>query len=163
MPPGWQRMECLLLRVPHPRRHPPTPLTVSPAVRDTLEHLPLLFCQTSPCRLQMKVTVRDSSPLTRRRSHERCVPPPPRTPRPLWRRAAPPPRPKLRGRSRSPRRSSRTIPHARCVCRPNARGTSGGAPCPAAPCVVPAAPSAFEAGPLEALARISVSVSGSTQ
>ena len=82
---------------------PPTPLTVSPAVRDTLEHLPPLVYQTSPCRSQRKVTARDASPLTCRRSRERCVPPPPRTPRSLRRHAGPPPHSKLRGRGCSPR------------------------------------------------------------
>ena len=51
-----------MLRVPSPHHYPRTPLTVSPAVRDTLEHLLPIVCQTSPCRSQRKVTARDASP-----------------------------------------------------------------------------------------------------
>ena len=95
-------------------------------------------------------------PTTRRHSRERCVPPPPRTPCSLWRHGGPPSHSKLRCRGCSPRRVVAHNPPARCVTHPYARGTPGDAKCPVAPCVVPAASSAFGAGPLEALARISV-------
>ena len=93
-----------MLRVPHPRRHPPH---VTHRVSCSPRHPrrpPPLVCQTSPCRSQRKVTARGVSPLTRRRSRECCVPPSPRTPRSLRRHSGPPPHPKLRGRGRSPRR-----------------------------------------------------------
>ena len=130
-----------MLRVPHPRRYPPTPLTVSPAVRDTLEHHPPFVCQTSPCRSQRKVTARNASPLTRRRSQERCVPTapdpslppaprrPPATPKaprsrslpPAGRRARSPPPDASAARTREARPAAPRVPRPRASSLPRHR------------------------------------------